>query len=183
MKIAIAALVAAALVGAYIYSQDTHVETESSDYESMFMSYCQKYGKSYSDKSEYVMRLHNFIKAYKFVSSHSSNSYSLAINHFADWTDEEFNGLMGFVPQAEEEQKAPTFLRSGREGERSVDWRDTQCVEHVKDQGSCGSCYSFAATGAIEVAHCVATGELIDLADKDCMDCSFRYKNKGCNGG
>ena len=56
-------------------------------------------------------------------------------------------------------------------------------MEHVKDQGACGSCYSFSATGAIETAHCVATGEMIDLSDKDCMDCSFRYKNKGCNGG
>ncbi len=81
------------------------------------------------------------------------------------------------------ESKAPTYINSGKEGERSIDWREQGCVQHIKDQGRCGSCYSFAATGQIESAHCAATGELLDLADKDCVDCSFREGNKGCNGG
>lgn len=98
-------------------------------------------------------------------------------------SSEEISEMMGFVPQ--ESKKAPTKL--GRLGDldepRSINWIDKGCMQDVRDQGKCGSCYSFAATAAIEGAHCAFTTELLDLSEKDCMDCSFRYNNKGCNGG
>ena len=41
----------------------------------------------------------------------------------------------------------------------SVDWRGSPANDVVKDQAACGSCWSFAATGAMEAAHFIATGE------------------------
>jgi hypothetical protein len=42
----------------------------------------------------------------------------------------------------------------------SFDWRTENIVTPVWSQGSCGSCYIFMATGAIEGAYRIATGQL-----------------------
>ena len=54
-------------------------------------------------------------------------------------------------------------------------------VTPVKDQGQCGSCWSFSATGTIEGAHAIATGNLVSVSEQQLMDCDTN--NNACNGG
>ena len=54
---------------------------------------------------------------------------------------------------------------------------------HVKDQGSCGSCWTFSTTGAVEAHHFLATGENVSLAPQQLVDCAGAFDNAGCNGG
>merc|ERR1719230_619446 len=63
----------------------------------------------------------------------------------------------------------------------SVDWRAKGAVTPVKDQGSCGSCWSFSATEEIESAVFMATGKLPTLSTQQIISCD--KVDEGCNGG
>ncbi|CAM6005606.1 unnamed protein product, partial [Sphagnum balticum] len=73
--------------------------------------------------------------------------------------------------------------RRQRDLPASVDWRTSGLVTPVKDQGQCGSCWAFSATGAMEAANMKRYGTLVSLSEQHLVDCSGAYGNTGCDGG
>jgi len=68
----------------------------------------------------------------------------------------------------------------------SVNWLEAGYVTSVKDQGQCGSCWSFSTTGALESAYGIKYGKLLSFSEQQLVDCdNFKNggKDHGCNGG
>lgn len=101
------------------------------------------------------------------------------VNQFYGMTWEQFSSTMLTMKNLDTpaDSDVPLLEDSGdlTELATEVDWE----VTPVKNQGSCGSCWAFAAMGAIEHAHILKTGEHVSLAEQQFVDCS-QYE---CEGG
>ena len=62
-------------------------------------------------------------------------------------------------------------------------WTNTGDVTPVKNQGSCGSCWTFGAVGSLEGVHKAASGSLVTFAEQELLDCVYEGKRDGCQGG
>merc|ERR1711862_1057848 len=63
-----------------------------------------------------------------------------------------------------------------------LDWVQKGAVTPVKNQGQCGSCWTFSTTGAVEGAYQIATGTLLSFSEQELVSCSHHGGN-GCKGG
>ena len=76
------------------------------------------------------------------------------------------------------------FKPSARQLPETFDWRSvTGAVTSVKNQGSCGSCWAFAATAAIETHQFLKTWDILDLSEQGVLDCTYPSFYNGCDGG
>lgn len=62
-----------------------------------------------------------------------------------------------------------------------IDWRNMGVVSPVKDQKSCGSCWAFAAVGAVESTILQETPYDYSLSEQEIVNCEKRCF--GCQGG
>jgi cathepsin L len=109
------------------------------------------------------------------------HTYKTGLNHLADMSEEEYRATLLQSPRKPTEHDAETRRTKSQSTPSSIDWRDYGYVTPVKDQGSCGSCWSFGSTGALEGQYFAKNGELISFSEQQQVDCNnFCY---GCNGG
>lgn len=99
-------------------------------------------------------------------------------------TKEEFEstylGDIG-VPDDIQEPTEPLHLEQGQF--TPIDWRTKNVVGAVKDQGKCGSCWSFSTVGPIEEHYAIKYGRQVVLSEQQLVDCSWDFGNMGCDGG
>ena len=117
-------------------------------------------------------------------------TYTLAMNLFGDLLPHEFTGAVnGYRKNTNKTSvRGATFLPPAHMDSlpSRVDWREVGAVTPVKSQGLCSSCYSFAATGALEAMNHRKTGVLTALSEQNIIDCTLdfgSFGNFGCGGG
>ncbi|XP_030757737.1 cathepsin L-like proteinase [Sitophilus oryzae] len=120
-------------------------------------------------------------------------SYKLAINKFTDKSPNEisakyYTGLGNKKLSGKRKRDASYNSFNGFENgiddssnvPESIDWRAKGAVTDIKDQGECGSCWSFGATGVIEGQMAIHYGILESLSAQQLIDCVYC---SGCDGG
>jgi len=149
----------------------------------------EKFGKTYSPDEE-ASRFENFKSNVLLVDEVNAedHSFKLGLNEFTDMSNEEFvSKYMGFRLPREQFSGSPKLGQHEWDGEElptSIDWVELGAVTGVKNQGQCGSCWSFSTTGAIEGAYKIATGSLVEISEQQFVDCNTGLLgNSGCNGG
>ncbi|KAH8386053.1 digestive cysteine proteinase 1 [Drosophila serrata] len=154
-----------------------------------FHHFKHKHGVSYRSDVEHEHRKNIFRQNLRYI--HSKNraklSYTLAVNHLADKTEEELKARRGYKSSGVYNTGKPfpyDVSKYQDEIPDQYDWRLYGAVTPVKDQSVCGSCWSFGTIGHLEGAFFLKNGgNLVRLSQQALIDCSWAYGNNGCDGG
>jgi len=159
-----------------------------------FTNFVSDFNRNYATKDEFEMRKNLFETRIRDIIRHNKDTtktWKRGVNEFSDLTEQEFNVRLGvrremlYQTRKHEahvlQKETPAHLLKDLPAE--VDWRQKGIVTPVKDQGSCGSCWSFAAAQSIESQWALATGELYELSEQNILGCTENPKQCGGTGG
>jgi len=151
--------------------------------DEQFDNFVKKFNKTYRTRSEFALRRAIFEETVDLINRHNARnfSYTMGINEFSDLTDDEFRSFYLMEGYEIPDTSNLTFFKEDRQvrSPSSLDYRDEGMVTAVKNQGQCGSCWAFSATGALEGMWKKTRGNLISMSEQQMVDCG----QGGCNGG
>ncbi len=169
-----------------------------------FKNWVKEHNIQARDDSHLAHMFDNWFSNDKFIeeTNEKNLSYTLGHNAYSGMNTEEFSEFMGFrinqelITNQDSLEKKTGFLRGSVPNISQskvlntsilptfVDWRTKGAVSDVKDQGSCGSCFSFSSTGALEGIYAITHGDLVSFSEQQIVDCDNGLtKSHGCNGG
>ena len=185
------AVVASCLAAGAIFaveSNETQFDGEKldqSDYE--FMSFTSKYNKHYRTKKEYKHRKRLHYMRGKAIKAHNDDPETTSTcghNYMSDYTDNELGNMRGYDTSLPDSHPSVVEYTDSDEVDNSaeVNWVTAGKVTPVQNQGQCGACWTFSASGAISSAIAIANKtDPVDYSEQQIVDCDTA--GHGCNGG
>ena len=175
----------------------------------LFENFVKKYHRRYSNDQEHKMRHRIFKKnlhKIDMLNKHEQGTAKYGISPFSDLTEKEYLHKTGLLMRQSNENEIKNPIAeipdiSEDDLPTEFDWTEKNAVTSVKNQGNCGSCWSFAVTGNIEGLHAIKTGKIEAYSEQELLDCDTTdngdltmnhflmktfnvfYFQSACNGG
>jgi len=156
-----------------------------------FEAFKAQHRRLYAAPEEETERFHNFHASLERIQKHNEDpslSWQRGLNQFSDMSDQEFNQVVLMSPQ-DCSATAPLKTRAARPEAQDLpahmDWRAKGVISEVKNQGHCGSCWTFATTGCLEAHLAIKydSWRAPRVSEQQLVDCAHDFDNNGCSGG
>lgn len=161
------------------------------NYDQMFTRWANEFRVAFRNSDHRQSMLRKWIDNHKFIEQINAQNltYTLGHNQFSGMDSNEYiqwvRGSL-YNPQPSSTSIETSNLRKLSVLPTSIDWVAKGAVTPVKDQGQCGSCWSFSTTGALEGAYYIKNGKLVSFSEQQLVDCDTLGnggRDHGCNGG
>jgi cathepsin L len=158
-------------------------------FEKEFYEYTQKFNVKFENGAEFIKRLSVFAQNLEMIKAHNNekSSFTMSVNKYAHLTHAEFLDEVRIggtrIPNLRRSEPGSALHGANKAGDNpaSVDWVAAGAVTPVKNQGNCGSCWSFSTTGALEGAYEIKNDNLLSFSEQQLVSCDTT--DAGCNGG
>jgi len=153
-----------------------------------FVKFKSEHGKMYGSFEEESHRMEIFKTNLKKIEDHNATpgvTWTMAVNEFADLTEEEFKEKMlgGYIKTPQSGNHPSGVKVNVADLPESVDWREAGVVTDPKNQGSCGSCWAFATAENIESYAAINNHSLVKLSTQEITTCTPNPLSCGGKGG
>jgi len=159
----------------------------------LFERYVAHYNAQFRDQQEREERFGVFQENLQTINQlNAQGKTKFGLNKFALLSKEEFRSQylnLKTIPRSPNDPVAEEYSQQQISAiPDEFDWVSKGAVTGVKDQGSCGSCWAFSATGNMEGQWFLAGHPLTSLSEQNLVDCDHECLDKndcdqGCNGG
>jgi C1A family cysteine protease len=167
----------------------TTVAFASATTDAQWESYKLEFKKMYMDDADEAERYGIFQESLKRIEAGNAQGNAVfGLTWTSDRKEHEKHAKgrkqsPDFVATAPVYEKKQPFV-----GVKAINWRTTDAVTPIKNQGQCGSCWAFSATEAIESQLALTGGDewSIELSPQQITSCTpstGTYGSDGCQGG
>jgi C1A family cysteine protease len=159
-----------------------------------FENWVDQFKIKFQDKIHFYNVLNKWMTNDKYIDyiNNDNRDYKLGHNQFSGM--DEFDFIQYIIKNRHIHDRIDNIVNTNNtlydRVPKEINWVIAGAVTDVKDQGQCGSCWSFSTTGALEGIYQIKTGKLESFSEQQLVDCDKlintvgpRGKDHGCNGG
>jgi len=156
----------------------------SSDTDAAWEKYKADFGKVYLGDADEAERKAIWQESLvKVANANAKGGATFSMNALSDRKPAERHHRGYKRNQLRDRHATPLLSVESPQRPHSIDWRLTEAVTPIKNQGQCGSCWAFSATETIESHFIIAEGMQygVSLSPQQVTSCTIA--DYGCGGG